>query len=50
MEIKQIEKSKLTNSQKAYQNLQKFRQKGIIERDYKEKLYAELEEKYRSIN
>ena len=50
MEIKQVEKSKLTNSQKAYQNLQKFRKKSTIERDYKEELYAALEEKYESIN
>lgn len=50
MDIKQVEKNKLTNSQKAYQNLQKFRQKGTIDRDYKAELYAALEEKYESIS
>ena len=34
MDIKQVEKNKLTNSQKAYQNLQKFRQKSAVDRDY----------------
>ena len=34
MDIKQVEKNKLANSQKAYQNLQKFRQKSAIDRDY----------------
>ena len=46
MEIQQIEKNELTSSQKAYQNLQKFRKEGTIDRDYKAELYAALEEKY----
>ena len=50
MEIQQIEKNELTSSQKAYQNLQKFRKKGTIDRDYKAELYAALEEKYESIS
>ncbi len=37
---------KLTKSQIAYQNLQHFRKRGSEERDYKEELYATLEEKY----
>ena len=50
MEIKQVEKNQLTNSQKAYQNIQKFRKKGTIDRDYKAELYDALEEKYESIS
>lgn len=50
MEIQQIEKNELTSSQKAYQNLQKFRKKGTIDRDYKAELYAALEEKYENIS
>lgn len=45
-----VYKSELTDSQRAYQNLQKFRRKGTEDRDYKAELYAALEEKYESVN
>jgi len=41
-------KSELTDSQKAYENLQKFRRKGTVDMDYKAELYSALEEKYGS--
>ena len=47
--IKQTENSELSKSQKAYQNIQKFRKQGEVDRDYKLELYAELEEKYNII-
>lgn len=40
----------LTKSQKAYQNFQRFRKSGSVERDYKEELHKALEEKYESIS
>ena len=46
----QIDKSEVTSSQRAYQNLQKFRQKGTEDRDYREELYSALKEKYASLN
>ncbi len=39
-----------TASQRAYQNLQKFRHRGTVERDYKAELCTALEEKYEGIN
>lgn len=39
-----------TVSQRAYQNLQKFRHRGTVERDYKAELCTALEEKYEGIN
>lgn len=45
-----VSNNELTTSQKAYQNLQKFRNKGTVDRDYKAELYAALEEKYENIN
>ena len=48
-EPKQTAESELTESQKAYQNLQKFRRRGIEDRDYKAELYAALEEKHENI-
>lgn len=39
-----------TTAQKAYQNLQRFRKSGSVERDYKAELRAALEEKYESID
>lgn len=38
------------NAQKAYENLQKFRNRGTVDRDYKAELYAALEEKYGGID
>ena len=35
-----------TDSQVAYEELKKYRRKGAIDRNYKEELYAALEEKY----
>ena len=37
VESKQTEENTLIQSKKAYQNLQKFRRKGIVERNYKAK-------------
>ena len=48
-ETKQTENSELPKSQKAYQNIQKFRKQGEVDRDYKLELYAGLEEKYKKI-
>ena len=39
-----------TKAQKAYENLQKFRHRGTVDRDYKVELYSALEEKYDSMN
>lgn len=50
VEATPLYKSGPTNSQRAYQNLQKFRRKGTEDRDYKAELYAALEEKYESID
>lgn len=36
------------NAQKAYENLQKFRHRGTVDRDYKAELYSALEERYGS--
>lgn len=41
---------KITKSQKAYQNFQRFRKCSLAERNYKEELHAALEEKYEGIN
>lgn len=35
-----------SDSQIAYQELEKYRKKGLTDRNYKEELYAALEEKY----
>lgn len=45
VEAKPLYRNELTNSQKAYQNLQKFRKEGTEDRDYKAEVYAALEEK-----
>lgn len=42
-----VEKSE---SQIAYQELQKYRRKGTTDRNYKEELYTALEEKYEGVN
>lgn len=47
---RQTDNNEVTSSQRAYQNLQKFRKKGTEDRDYREELYAALEEKYASLN
>lgn len=49
-EIKPMENIELSESQKAYQNIQKFRRKSEVDRDYKAELYTALEEKYESIS
>lgn len=46
-EEKKIEKEK---SQKAYQELQKYRKSGLMERDYKSELAEALEDKYAGID
>lgn len=38
------------DSQTAYQELEKYRKKGIADRNYKDELYAALEEKYANTN
>ena len=48
-EPRQMEKRELTDAQKAYQNLQKFRRKGIEERDYKAELHVVKTEKFENI-
>ena len=40
----------LTNSQKAYQNLQKYRKKGNVDIDYKKELMEIINEEYENIN
>lgn len=35
-----------SDAQIAYQELNRYRRKGLIDRDYKEELYAALKEKY----
>ena len=50
VETTPIYKNEPTNAQKAYKNLQKFRHRGTVERDYKAELYSALEEKYGSID
>ncbi len=40
----------LTNSQKAYQNLQKYRKKGSVDIDYKKELTEIINEEYENIN
>lgn len=39
-----------TTSQRAYQNLQRFRKSGSVDRDYKAELAEALEEKYANID
>lgn len=50
VETPPVYKDELTNSQKAYENLQKFRRRGTTDMDYKAELYSALEEKYGSID
>ena len=50
VETTPIYKNEPTNAQKAYKNLQKFRHRGTVDRDYKVELYSALEEKYDSMN
>lgn len=50
VETTPLSMSEPTNSQRAYQNLQKFRCRGTEDRDYKAELYEALEEKYESID
>lgn len=38
-----------SDAQTAYQELEKYRRKGTVDRNYKEELYAALEEKYAGI-
>lgn len=47
---KQATGNGVTESQRAYLNLQKFKQKGTVDRDYREELYSALEEKYASVD
>lgn len=42
--------NELSDSQKAYENLQKFRRRGTADMDYKAELYSALEEKYGSVD
>ena len=44
------EEAELEKSQKAYQELQRYRKIGSIDRDYKSELAEALEEKYAGIN
>ena len=44
------DESELEKSQKAYQELQRYRKSSPIERDYKKELAEALEEKYAGIN
>lgn len=48
VETTPIDNEELTNSQKAYENLQRFRRRGTVDMDYKAELYSALEEKYGS--
>lgn len=50
METTPINQNELTGAQKAYENLQKFRHRSTVDRDYKAELYSALEEKYGSID
>ena len=44
------EEAELEKSQKAYQELQKYRKSCSVDRDYKSELAEALEEKYAGIN
>lgn len=50
VEMPLVDENELTASQKAYENLQKFRRRGTADIDYKEELYSALEEKYGSVD
>ncbi len=49
VETTPISENELTNSQKAYENLQKFRRVGIEDIDYKKELYSALEENHENV-
>lgn len=40
-----LDNEELTNSQKAYENLQRFRRRGTVDMDYKAELYCNPEYK-----
>lgn len=48
VETTSTDNEELTNSQKAYENLQRFRRRGTVDMDYKAELYSALEEKHGS--
>jgi uncharacterized protein YbaP (TraB family) len=50
--IKAFDKNEtaIDESIKAYQELQQYRKKGTVDRDYKNELYSALEEKFESLN
>ena len=50
VEMPSVDENELTASQKAYENLQKFRRRGTADIDYKAELYSALEEKYGSVD
>lgn len=50
VETTSVRGNELDNSQKAYENLQKYRCKGTVDRDYKAELHSALEEKYGCID
>ena len=47
--VEECEYTEESKSQTVYQNIQKFRKQGEVDRDYKSELYTELEEKYKKI-
>lgn len=48
--VETVSSEEKSESQIAYQELQKYRRKGTADRNYKEELHAALEEKYEGVN